>query len=69
MESDKPRWFQKAGGKSMNEKAYKAMNFAGISGIVTGIIVAVVGVTAGVITIVGGARLLKESGGLLFRPA
>ena len=66
MESDKPRWFQKAGGKSMNEKAYKAMNFAGISGIVTGIIVAVVGVTAGVIKIVGGARLLKEKRGLTF---
>ena len=50
----------------MNEKAYKAMNFAGISGIVTGIIVAVVGVTAGVITIVGVARLLKEKRGLTF---
>ena len=47
----------------MNEKAYKAMNFAGISGIVVGIIVALVGVTAGVITIVGGARLLKEKRG------
>ena len=51
-------------GKSMNEKAYKAMNFAGISSIVVGIIVAVVGVTAGVITIVGGARLMKEKRGL-----
>ena len=53
----------------MNEKAYKAMNFAGISGIVVGIIVALVGVTAGVITIVGsygGARLLKEKRGLTF---
>ena len=56
MESDKPRWFQKAGGKSMNEKAYKAMNFAGISGIVTGIIVAVVGVTAG-----AGTSVIEES--------
>ncbi|MCI8782837.1 MAG: hypothetical protein HFG83_15700 [Dorea sp.] len=50
----------------MNEKAYKAMNFAGISSIVVGIIVAVVGVTAGVITIVGGARLMKEKRGLTF---
>ena len=50
----------------MNEKAYKAMNFAGISGIVVGIIVALVGVTAGVITIVGGARLMKEKRGLTF---
>ena len=41
----------------MNEKAYKAMNFAGISGIVVGIVVAIVGVTAGVITIVGGVFL------------
>jgi len=60
------RLVSRAGGKSMNEKAYKAMNFAGISGIVVGIIVAVVGVTAGVITIVGGARLLKEKRGLTF---
>lgn len=51
----------------MNEKAYKAMNFAGISGIVVGIVVAIVGVTAGVITIVGGARLLKEKRGLTFK--
>ena len=37
-----------------------------MSGIVVGIIVALVGVTAGVITIVGGARLLKEKRGLTF---
>lgn len=50
----------------MNEKAYKAMNFAGVSGIAVGIVVAIVGVAAGVITIVGGARLLKEKRGLTF---
>ena len=66
MESDKPRWFQKAGGKSMNEKAYKAMNFAGIASIAVGVVVTIVGITAGIITIVSGARLLKWKKGLTF---
>ena len=48
----------------MNEKAYKAMNFAGVSNIVIGVVVAVVGVAAGVLAIVSGARLLKDKKGL-----
>ena len=36
----------------MNEKAYKAMNFAGVSNIVIGVVVAVVGVAAGVLAII-----------------
>ena len=39
----------------MNEKAYKAMGLAGAAGI-----------AAGVISIISGARLLKEKKGILF---
>ncbi len=50
----------------MNEKAYKAMSFAGTANITVGIIIVVVGVAAGIISIVSGARLLKEKRGLAF---
>lgn len=50
----------------MSEKVYKAMNFAGTANIVIGVIIAVVGITTGVIAIVSGARLLKEKKGLMF---
>lgn len=50
----------------MNEKIYKAMRFAGTANITIGIIVVVVGVAAGIISIVSGARLLKEKRGLTF---
>lgn len=50
----------------MNEKAYKAMNFAGITGITIGIIVMVTGITAGIIAIISGAKLLKDKQGLTF---
>ena len=50
----------------MNEKAFKSMTMAGISNIVVGIIVAVVGLAAGVMTIICGARLLKDKKGLTF---
>lgn len=50
----------------MNEKAYKAMNFAGTANITVGIIVVVVGVAVGIISIISGARLLKEKKGLTF---
>ena len=50
----------------MNEKVFKTMSMAGVSNIVIGIIVAVVGVTAGVLTIVSGARLMKDKKGLTF---
>lgn len=50
----------------MNERAYKAMSIAGAANIAVGIIVAVVGITTGVIAIVCGARLIKEKKGLTF---
>ena len=50
----------------MNEKAYKAMGLAGAAGIAVGIVVTVVGIAAGVISIISGARLLKEKKGILF---
>ena len=42
------------------------MSFAGAAGIVTGLVVLVAGVAAGVIMIVSGARLLKDKKGLTF---
>ena len=50
----------------MNEKAYKTMTMTGVSNIVVGIIIAVIGVAAGVLTIVTGARLIKDKKGLTF---
>ena len=50
----------------MNEKAYRAMSFAGTANIVVGIVMMVAGIAAGVITIVGGIRLLKDKKGLTF---
>ena len=44
----------------MNEKAYKAMGLAGAAGIAVGIVVTVIGIAAGVISIISGARLLKK---------
>lgn len=50
----------------MNEKVYKSMSFAGAANITVGIIVVVVGVAAGIISIISGARLLKEKRGVTF---
>lgn len=50
----------------MNEKAYKVMNGVGISSVATGIVVLAVGVAAGVLMIINGARLLKRKSDLLF---
>ena len=48
----------------MNEKIYKTMTTVGAGNIVLGVIMIVTGIAAGVITIVGGARLLKNKSGL-----
>ena len=50
----------------MNEKAYKAMSFAGVSNIVIGVVITVVGVVTGVLAIISGARLMKDKKGLTF---
>lgn len=48
------------------EKAYKTMSQAGVGSIVIGIITIVTGVTAGIIAIVNGARLLKNKSEITF---
>ncbi|MCI8293752.1 MAG: hypothetical protein HFH53_09520 [Hespellia sp.] len=48
------------------EKAYKTMTSAGAANIVVGIIMIVAGLTAGIITVVQGGRLLKNKGGITF---
>lgn len=50
----------------MMEKAYKTMKTVAAGNIVLGIIMIAAGVTAGVLTIIGGARLLKSKQTLTF---
>lgn len=50
----------------MSEKAYKTMGITGAANIAIGIIVMVVGIAAGVIALVSGARLLKNREGMMF---
>lgn len=50
----------------MGERAYKTMKSVGISNLVSGIIIIIVGIAVGVFTIVNGARLLKRKSELLF---
>ncbi len=50
----------------MVEKAYKTMNISGIGSITIGIIVMVVGIAAGILAIVSGAKLLKNKKELTF---
>lgn len=50
----------------MNEKAYKTMGLTGAANIAIGIVVMVVGVAAGVVAVIGGAKLLKNREGLMF---
>lgn len=50
----------------MNERVYKTMTFAGVSNITIGILLTVVGIAAGTIAMISGARLLKDKKGLTF---
>ena len=50
----------------MNEKIYKVMGLAGASSIATGIVVVVVGIAAGVVSIVSGCLLLKRRKNVTF---
>ena len=48
------------------EKAYKTMTASGGIGLVVGVIMIVTGVAAGILSIVGGARLLKNRNVITF---
>ena len=48
------------------EKAYNTMQSAGVGSIVLGIIMIVTGVAAGIISIINGARLLKNKNQITF---
>ena len=48
------------------EKAYKTMTSAGAGNIALGIVMIVAGLVSGIITIVNGARLLKNRNGITF---
>ncbi len=50
----------------MNEKAYKTMGSVGAGSLVIGIVLIVVGLAAGILAIVNGARLLKRKSDLIF---
>jgi hypothetical protein len=50
----------------MNEKVYRSMNYVGAWNIAIGVVTLVLGVTVGVMSILHGAKLLKEKKSLLF---
>lgn len=50
----------------MTEKAYKTMRWVGNANIAVGIVVIAIGLAAGILTIVGGSRLLKNKNELTF---
>ena len=50
----------------MNEKVFKSMGFSEVIGIVTGIVVLVAGVAAGVMMIISGSKLMKDRTGIMF---
>lgn len=50
----------------MEEKVYRSMGIVGACNLVVGIILMVVGVTCGILSIVGGANLFKNQKKLIF---
>lgn len=50
----------------MNEKIYKCMRNVGIWNVVVGIILIVVGLGSGVLTIINGAKLIKDKSEIMF---
>ena len=50
----------------MNEKVYKTMSCCGGGSIALGVVVLVTGITAGILVIVNGARLLKRKSEITF---
>lgn len=57
---------KKMGGISMQERIYRTMGSVGIGNLVFGILLIIMGVSAGVISIVNGARLLRGKSKMLF---
>jgi len=50
----------------MNEKIYKTMGLSGAASIAVGIVVTVIGIAAGVVSIIGGCVLLKRRKNITF---
>jgi hypothetical protein len=50
---------------SMNEKVFKTVANTGIANLVMGIVIVVTGVTAGVLLIISGAKLIKTKEDLM----
>jgi len=50
----------------MEEKIYKTMGRCGAWNIAVGVVVIVIGIAAGVIAILNGAKLIKDRTGLMF---
>lgn len=50
----------------MNEKTYKTMSVTGAGSIAIGIVMLVSGVVCGILSIVNGARLLKQKSDIIF---
>ena len=48
------------------ERIYKSMKKVGAGNIVSGVIIMVVGITIGIISIISGARLLKNKADITF---
>jgi hypothetical protein len=57
---------RKAKGQDMAEKVYKTMKSVGAFNLVTGILLIVVGIAAGVAVIISGAKLLTAKSDLTF---
>lgn len=49
----------------MNEKIYKLMSSTGIASLIVGIVTLATGITAGILMIINGARLLKGKSDIL----
>lgn len=50
----------------MKEKIYKTMGRSGAWNIAIGVVLIVVGLAAGVISILNGAKLIKDKAGIIF---
>lgn len=60
-----PSW-ERRNGEKMEEKVYKTMNGAGAMNIVLGVVALTIGLAAGVLLIISGAKLLAQKSKILF---